>query len=76
MLRWLYALVVEAVLSGLALLLLTGRYKEGQVVLSLNAQHGLHSGDLFVLAGWLVGTAALLPLALSRRGSDERPHRE
>lgn len=73
--RWLSALVAEAVLSGFALLLLTGRYKkEGRVVLTLTAQHGLHAGDLFVLAGWLVATAALLTLVLSRRG--ERPHPE
>jgi hypothetical protein len=64
--RWLYAIVVEAVLSGFAVLLLTGRYiNEGPVVLSLSLRHGLHSGDLLVLGGWVVATSALV--ALSRR---------
>jgi hypothetical protein len=66
--RWLYASVAEAVLSGFAFLLLTGRYiNEGRVVLSVSQRHGLHSGDLFVLAGWFVATCALVALVLSRR---------
>jgi len=66
--RLLYATVVEAVLSGFAFLLLTGRYfEEGRVVVVLTRTHGLHSGDLFVLAGWAVATAALVALALPGR---------
>jgi hypothetical protein len=58
--RWLSALTVGAILSGFAFLLLTGQYiQEGPVVVSLTHSHGLHSGDLFVIAGWVVGMAAL-----------------
>jgi hypothetical protein len=66
--RWLCAAVVEAILSVFAFLLLTGRYiNEGPVVMSLSLRHGLHAGDLFVLAGWVVATSAIAALALSRR---------
>jgi hypothetical protein len=66
--RWLYATVAEMVLSGFAFLLLTGRYfNEGRVVVILTRDHGLHSGDFFVLGGWVVATAALLALVLPRR---------
>lgn len=67
--RWLYATVAEVVLSGFAFLLLTGRYfNEGRVVVVLSRDHGLHSGDFFILAGWVLATAALLALAVPRRG--------
>ncbi|MGY1802927.1 hypothetical protein ACI78T_06575 [Blastococcus sp. SYSU D00922] len=67
MLRWLSALVVGAVLSGFAFLLLTGRYlTDGPVLLTLGAHHGLHAGDLFVLAAWALAMAALAVLV--RRG--------
>jgi hypothetical protein len=66
--RWLCATVAEVVLSGFAFLLLTGRYiNEGRVVVVLTRDHGLHSGDLFVIAGWVVATGALVALALPRR---------
>jgi hypothetical protein len=68
MIRWACALVVGAVLSGFAFLLLTGRYiNDGAVVVSLGASHGLHVGDLFVLAGWAVAIAALVVLATGAR---------
>ena len=68
MVRWLCATVVEVVLSGFAFLLLTGRYiNEGRVVVVLTRAHGLHAGDLFVLTGWGVATAAVVTLALTRR---------
>jgi hypothetical protein len=61
-LRWLSALVAASVLSGFAFLLVTGEYiNDGQVVVSLIDEHGIHEGDLFVLAGW---TVSLLALAL------------
>ena len=64
MIRWSCALVVGAVLSGFAFLLLTGRYiNDGAVVVTLSARHGLHVGDLFVLAGWAAAIAALVVLA-------------
>jgi hypothetical protein len=68
MIRWSCALVVGAVLSGFAFLLLTGRYiNDGAVVVTLSARHGLHVGDLFVLAGWAVAIAALGVLASGAR---------
>ncbi|OMQ15222.1 hypothetical protein A7K94_0211060 [Modestobacter sp. VKM Ac-2676] len=59
--RWAAAALVAAVLTGFAFLLVTGSYrKEGPVVLALSANHGLHLGDLFVLAGWAVSLVAVL----------------
>jgi hypothetical protein len=64
MMRWLCALVTGGVLSGFTFLLLTGEYiKEGPVVASVTPSHGLHAGDLVVLAGWAVGIVALFLLA-------------
>ena len=64
MLRRLSALLIAAVLSAFAVLLLTGQYtNEGPVVLSLTATHGVHAGDLFVVLGWagaLVAEVGLL----------------
>ena len=58
------ALVVAAVLTGFTVLLLHGTYEfEGPVVLEVTASHGLHRGDVVLLAGWLVAMAALVVLA-------------
>jgi hypothetical protein len=73
--RWLCASVVGAVVSGFALLLLTGRYiNEGPVMVSVADGHGLHAGDFFVLAGWLVAVAALVLLTtrIERNGTSRR----
>lgn len=68
MIRWLCALVTGAVVSGFAVLLLTGEYvNDGPVVLRLSREHGLHAGDVFVVAGWAVAVLALAYLAVSRR---------
>ena len=62
--RWMYALVVGGIVSGFTVLLVTGRYiNDGPVVITLTKTHGLHAGDLFVLAGWVVAMAALVLLA-------------
>jgi hypothetical protein len=62
--RWLCALVAAGVLSGFAFLLLTGEYlKEGPVLASLTRDHGLHAGDLFVIAAWVAGMLAVVVLA-------------
>ena len=68
--RWGSGAVTAAVLTGFALLLVTGEYaNDGPVVLSLTPGHGLHEGDLFVLAGWAVAVLALLvALLVPRRG--------
>jgi hypothetical protein len=69
-LRRLSALVVGIILSGFALLLLTGRYSnDGPVLVRLTPAHGLHVGDIFVIAGWVVAMAAVLVLV--RSGQDD-----
>ena len=75
MLRWPCALVVGGVVSTFAILLLTGRYKkEGPVVATVSADHGLHVGDVFVIAGWAAAMLALLWLVLmSGRAAPQRP---
>ena len=70
MLRWLCALLVGSVVSGFAFLLLTGRYiNEGPVLVAVSRNHGVHAGDVFVVAGWAVAMVAVLVLAvMPRRG--------
>jgi hypothetical protein len=66
-----YAGVVGAVLTGFAFLLLTGRYlTDGPVLVRLGDGHGLHAGDLFVIAGWLAAMTALV--LLTSRGPSRR----
>ncbi len=73
MLRWLSALVVGAILSGFTFLLLTGDYiNDGPVVVAVTESHGVHAGDLFVLAGWAVAMAAL-GLLIRQRGPLRAP---
>ena len=68
MLRWLCALLVGGILSAFTFLLLTGRYiNDGPVVIALTDSHGLHVGDLFVIAGWGVGMATLVLLTRNGR---------
>jgi hypothetical protein len=68
MLDRLSALLAVVVLTGFALLLVTGRYvADGPVLLPLSAEHGLHEGDLLVAAGWAAGVAAVLRLFLRRK---------
>jgi hypothetical protein len=67
MLRWVCALVSGAVVTGFALLLLNGEYRdEGPVLLSVTPDHGLHVGDFFVLGGWVVAVASLFLLVRIR----------
>jgi hypothetical protein len=62
-----YALVVGAVLTLFAFLLVTGRYiNDGPTVVRIVEDHGLHVGDLFVIAGWAVAMTALVLLTTSR----------
>jgi hypothetical protein len=71
--RWLYALVVGAVVTGFAFLLVTGRYiNDGPVVVTVARGHGLHIGDLFVLAGWAVAMVSLGVLAAGPGRSSRR----
>jgi hypothetical protein len=62
------AALAVVVLTGFAVLLVTGRYvADGPVLLDLSAEHGLHEGDLLVAAGWVAGVAAVVRLLLRRR---------
>jgi hypothetical protein len=64
MIRWLSALAVGAVVSGFAFLLITGRYSnDGAVVATVTEKHGVHQGDVFVIAGWVVAMIGLVLLA-------------
>jgi len=76
MFRWSCVLVTGGVLTGFAFLLVTGRYiNDGPVVASVTRNHGLHVGDVFVVAGWAVAMVALLVLVLApaRRGGPRQP---
>jgi hypothetical protein len=67
-LRWLCAGVVAATLTGFALLLVTGRYvEEGPVLVRFSQTHGVHVGDLVVLAVWAFALVALVRLTASGR---------
>ena len=69
-LRWLSALVVAVILSAFAVLLVTGRYvNDGPVLVALGADRGIHTGDLFVVAGWAVALLAVVGLL---RGAGRR----
>ncbi len=71
MTRWLCALVTGGVVSAFAFLLLTGQYLEdGPVILRLSPNHGVHEGDLFVVAGWVFAVLALGWLTLASPPSD------
>ncbi|MCU1613264.1 MAG: uncharacterized protein JWO98_804 [Frankiales bacterium] len=68
-LRWTLGLVVAAVLSAFAALLIHGQYfDEGPVILTISSRRawGVHSGDLFIAGGWLVGVIAVLTLVVDR----------
>ena len=58
------ALMVGGTLTVFTFLLVTGDYiTDGPVLIAVTKSHGLHAGDLFVMAGWAVAMAALLLLA-------------
>jgi hypothetical protein len=62
-----YALVVGAVLTVFAFLLLTGRYiTDGPILVRISDGHGLHAGDLFVIGGWAAAMSALVLLTTTR----------
>jgi hypothetical protein len=66
--RWLCALVVGAILSGFAFLLVTGDYiNEGPVLVDVMRGHGLHSGDMLVMAGWALAMVSLILLTKTSR---------
>jgi cell division protein FtsX len=71
LLRRMSAAVIGLVLSGFAVLLLSARYPQsGPILLSFSRGHGVHLGDLFVVAGWALAMAALGALTVRRGVSD------
>ena len=73
MLRWVGVLLTAAVLSGFAFLLLTGDYiREGPVLVTLSETHGIHRGDVGIVAFWALGMIGLLIAALSRPAARAR----
>ncbi|WP_138758789.1 hypothetical protein [Modestobacter altitudinis] len=73
MLRWAGALLTAAVLSAFAFLLLTGDYiREGPVLVSLSEAHGIHRGDVGIVAFWTIGMIGLLIAASTRPPSRAR----
>ena len=74
MLRWTGALLTTAVLSGFAVLLLTGDYiRQGPVLLTLTYNHGIHRGDVGIVAGWVLGEIGVLGCALGGRSARRNP---
>jgi len=66
--RLVCALVVGAILSGFAFLLVTGDYiNEGPVLVDVMRGHGLHSGDMLVMAGWALAMVSLILLTRTSR---------
>ena len=66
---------VAAALTGFAVLLLVARYpKAGPVLIALSPTHGIHLGDVFVVATWAISVFALAGLvaAPSRRNGTRR----
>lgn len=72
--HWLTTAVTSAVLTAFAVLIVSGRVvTEGPVVLVLSRTHGVHLGDLGVLAAWCAGVAAPLARGLRRASSKPSP---
>ena len=63
--------MVAIVVTGFALLLVTGHYiNDGPVLASVTPSHGIHEGDIFVIIGWLVAMVSVAVLVMSpRRGT-------
>ncbi|WP_222262173.1 hypothetical protein [Modestobacter marinus] len=69
--RWLGALLVALVLTGFALLLLSGQYfRDGPVVAKVTENHGIHRGDIGIVSVWALGMIGL-GLTLSHRRPDD-----
>ena len=58
--------MIGAVVTWFSLLLVTGEYsEEGAVLFAVSSEHGVHKGDLMVIACWAVSIVALLVLTAS-----------
>ena len=66
--RWVGALLTAAVMSVLAVLLLTGDYvRRGPVLVAFSDSHGIHRGDVGIIVLWTLGMAGLLMVLFSER---------
>ena len=80
MLRWLLALVIAGIVSAFAFLLITGQYiNDGDVLFEVTDRHGIHQGDVFIIAGWAVALLAELGLLVpgsrdTTEGARRRTH--
>ncbi len=73
MFRWLGALVAAATLTWFAILLVTGQYlNEGPVLLRVTDGHGLHRGDVGIMAFWAAGMIGLGQATWSGRRAARR----
>ena len=69
-LRWLCASVVGAVVTWFSLLLITGHYiDEGPVLVEVSTGHGVHTGDIVVVALWAVSILSLVVLTVMPAGA-------
>jgi hypothetical protein len=60
MLRWVGALAAAVIMSAFAFLLVAGQYyREGPVLVTLTATHGIHRGDIGIIAAWMLGMIGL-----------------
>lgn len=70
---WLTTAVTSAVLTAFAVLIVSGRVvTEGPVLLVLSRTHGVHLGDLGVLAAWCAGVGTPVVRGLRRHRSPRR----
>jgi hypothetical protein len=66
--RWLGALLAALVMTAFTLLLLSGQYfREGPVVATLTHNHGIHRGDIGIMAAWALGMIGLALTLVRRR---------
>ncbi len=71
----LFATVIAGIVSAFAVLLLTGEYvNDGPVLLTLDEERGIHTGDIFIAGGWAAALLAEVGLLVTARsGRRDRP---
>ena len=63
--RWVCATAIALILTSFTFLLLTGHYiNDGPVLVRVSRSHGIHEGDVFVVAGWVVAMLSLVVLTV------------
>ena len=62
--------MVGAVVTWFSLLLITGHYiDEGPVLVEVSTGHGVHTGDIVVVALWVVSILSLVVLTVMPAGA-------